>query len=580
MPNEFRISRQKLHEQVWSEPMRLLAPKYGLSDVGLAKICKKHNIPRPWLGYWTQVKHGVAIGPDKLPNPDDNPEIVLRAHQPPSTGDSGHADFTNIFDRALAAEADWPRIVVPRGRKLRDETSQPLAALRENVVDELGRSSPKSYETLDVQVAGKNLHRAHVLLDVLFEQLEWRGCEVRPVESIRNGTFVRYCGEYVGIRIVEQLKVEAVDSHKTVVRSGYYEEPPLPPWPAKQTAALSGRLTLQLDATCPLWDRRLRRTWRDTEHQRLEDCLNDVIVGIVRIAGAQRLEDASRVARKAETQDAEMKQKIRAAREGKIAARLQKLEAEVANRCKAESLRAYVAAARRQIADVSAAPEYATRWLDWAEKHADGLDPLSAGNVHALGMAIDDTERRFYVRPALPSEHEEIPQFVRRASRGNTGSGDRDAELIKNLLDCGACDPELSLVAVQDGRLVGCVVLSNIGVQGRPGLCGVEIGPVCVDPEFRGQRIGTELVDTGIYEAIEHGKAFICARYWLPSKLIDELEFAPAGGEGIKTPFDPGGVMFVQLAGAMEVGEGVCVEYPTPWIAPLSPRSSRASASK
>jgi predicted N-acetyltransferase YhbS len=126
---------------------------------------------------------------------------------------------------------------------------------------------------------------------------------------------------------------------------------------------------------------------------------------------------------------------------------------------------------------------------------------------------------------------------------------------------------------MQDGRLVGCVVLSPLGVQGRPGLCGVEIGPVCVDPEFRGQRIGTELVDTGIYEAIEHGKAFICARYWLPSKLIDEMEFAPAGGEGIETPFDPGDVMFVQLAGAMEVGEAARIEYPSPWaeIVDMSP---------
>jgi len=24
----------------------------GISDIGLAKICKRHNIPRPGLGYW------------------------------------------------------------------------------------------------------------------------------------------------------------------------------------------------------------------------------------------------------------------------------------------------------------------------------------------------------------------------------------------------------------------------------------------------------------------------------------------------------------------------------------------------
>ena len=26
--------------------------------MGLAKICKKHNIPRPTLGYWAKLEHG------------------------------------------------------------------------------------------------------------------------------------------------------------------------------------------------------------------------------------------------------------------------------------------------------------------------------------------------------------------------------------------------------------------------------------------------------------------------------------------------------------------------------------------
>jgi hypothetical protein len=47
-----RLTREELYEQVWSEPMRTLAPKYGLSDVGLAKICRKQRVPRPGRGYW------------------------------------------------------------------------------------------------------------------------------------------------------------------------------------------------------------------------------------------------------------------------------------------------------------------------------------------------------------------------------------------------------------------------------------------------------------------------------------------------------------------------------------------------
>jgi hypothetical protein len=40
------LRREELCEKVWTTPIRKLAPEFGLSDVGLAKICKKHEIPR------------------------------------------------------------------------------------------------------------------------------------------------------------------------------------------------------------------------------------------------------------------------------------------------------------------------------------------------------------------------------------------------------------------------------------------------------------------------------------------------------------------------------------------------------
>ena len=47
MSNEqIHITRETLCEQVWTVPMSRLAQTYGLSDVGLAKLCKKHDIPR------------------------------------------------------------------------------------------------------------------------------------------------------------------------------------------------------------------------------------------------------------------------------------------------------------------------------------------------------------------------------------------------------------------------------------------------------------------------------------------------------------------------------------------------------
>ncbi len=51
------VERTALYEDVWSEPLTLLGPRYGLSDVGLAKLCDRLLIPRPGAGYWIKREH-------------------------------------------------------------------------------------------------------------------------------------------------------------------------------------------------------------------------------------------------------------------------------------------------------------------------------------------------------------------------------------------------------------------------------------------------------------------------------------------------------------------------------------------
>ena len=62
-----KLTRQALYDLVWTTPMRTLAPKYGLSDVGLGKICKKFNIPKPPVGYWAKLEYGTRVRKPTLP---------------------------------------------------------------------------------------------------------------------------------------------------------------------------------------------------------------------------------------------------------------------------------------------------------------------------------------------------------------------------------------------------------------------------------------------------------------------------------------------------------------------------------
>jgi hypothetical protein len=57
--------------------MIILAKDFNLSDNGLRKICKKHDIPMPNAGFWAKVKFGKKTTKIKLPKSKNNPEKLI-----------------------------------------------------------------------------------------------------------------------------------------------------------------------------------------------------------------------------------------------------------------------------------------------------------------------------------------------------------------------------------------------------------------------------------------------------------------------------------------------------------------------
>ena len=56
-----KFTRLELYQLVWSEPLRKLAKPFGISDVAIAKRCRKSNIPLPGLGYWAKKEAGKQV---------------------------------------------------------------------------------------------------------------------------------------------------------------------------------------------------------------------------------------------------------------------------------------------------------------------------------------------------------------------------------------------------------------------------------------------------------------------------------------------------------------------------------------
>jgi len=75
------LTREELYEKVWSAPTTQVAAEFGISDVALAKRCKKLNVPKPSLGYWAKVAAGQ--NPEKVPlSPTINEVFIHTAEKP------------------------------------------------------------------------------------------------------------------------------------------------------------------------------------------------------------------------------------------------------------------------------------------------------------------------------------------------------------------------------------------------------------------------------------------------------------------------------------------------------------------
>jgi integrase len=70
-PRVRRISRQELYDLVWSDPITALADRFGISDVGLAKVCRRSDIPVPPRGFWAMVAAGSTFQRPDLPDRSD-----------------------------------------------------------------------------------------------------------------------------------------------------------------------------------------------------------------------------------------------------------------------------------------------------------------------------------------------------------------------------------------------------------------------------------------------------------------------------------------------------------------------------
>src|SRR5262249_18482181 len=110
-----------------------------------------------------------------------------------------------------------------------------------------------------------------------------------------------------------------------------------------------------------------------------------------------------------------------------------------------------------------------------------------------------------------------------------------EADLVDALRQNGKA--AISLVAEDDGRIVGHVCFSPVAIQSKgTGLNGVGLAPLAVIPERQNQRIGSMLVEHGLRRCREEGHPYMVVLGH--PDYYPRFGFVPASRFGIKSEYD------------------------------------------
>jgi hypothetical protein len=350
-------NRESLYEEVWQNPVSKVAEKYGISDVAIAKVCRKLKIPVPGRGFWAKKSAGYAIKRVPLP-PFKNAPVLYRAERtrPPKLADDPTdpelLQIATVEAKALPKPAsEHPLIEKARTQLMRGKTDE---------YGRLMRSSSK--RCVDVHVSADLLDRALSVMNTLIFALENENLKVSVTEEstsvVAFGQTIRF-GMEEDLQLKERREVESYSGTKTV---NVYER--------------SGRIAFRV------WSNSTgeRAHWSDGKKKQLEQLLPLCIGGIFRHARLKRIEDEQRKAQEAEWERQRLEREESSRKEREEQKRFENLELCVSSWQKAQQIREFIKAyelACEKKGESTNSESERGKWIQWARGKADWLDPLS-----------------------------------------------------------------------------------------------------------------------------------------------------------------------------------------------------------
>jgi len=354
--DKITLNRGQLYDLIWSKPTTILAKELGLSDNGLRKICKKYNIPLPYLGYWAKIKHGKPARKVNLPNKyEGKDEIII--NPPNIKSGSIQKEISARTHLIKEITTDYKHLLKVPAKLINPEflvtKAQDALTVKKNQWLDNGLIS-KSVGFFTIKVAPKNVARAMRFMDALLKLLKTRGYEVN---ADRDSSHLVIFGEPLVIRLQEKLRfedhIEGIYNRKT---RHYYP---------------TGIFMIKC------W----RKTW---SHQRvwidgkelIEYQLAKIVAGIELLALKERTERLEREERWRIEKEKKQIEKERYDKEELDGANFQKLLSQSKIWKQSQILNEFIFELESKAITSGELTEELKNWIMWAKEKAEKFNPL------------------------------------------------------------------------------------------------------------------------------------------------------------------------------------------------------------
>jgi hypothetical protein len=378
-----RLSRKELYDLVWSEPLKTLCSRFGISDVALKKTCARSAIPTPERGYWAKKDAGKPTFQVALPlrPPGLDNEVLIAGGQ------------TYWYH-------DWKKEELLGPLPPPPEFLEPIEAVRERITKTIGKVS-----------VSREVRVWHPAIDHLLKDDETRREKERtsPYSMSLNGPQFGSPFERRRLRILNSLflavgrmngKPSFYGHDARECHVSFYQQHVRVTLDQPKQSSRRGDVTTSSGSN----DRKLSlsihegpntetklKAWQDNDGVKLETQMTEVAVEIVLTAEIRCREKAIHqnkwsVERKAELEEEERQRKLKAEsaekeRQRRIEqARIDRLLRDAAAFQQAGEIRKYVEAIRLALSrDGISSSEELEQWSKWALAQADRIDPVTGG---------------------------------------------------------------------------------------------------------------------------------------------------------------------------------------------------------